>query len=44
VLTERGGIGRTEQFTAVRLAADSGPGLMQDVTIADHNGRQLIAA
>jgi threonylcarbamoyladenosine tRNA methylthiotransferase MtaB len=44
VLTERGGIGRTEQFTAVRLAAPSDPGLMLDLTIANHNGRQLIAA
>jgi threonylcarbamoyladenosine tRNA methylthiotransferase MtaB len=44
VLTERGGIGRTEQFTAVRLAAPSDPGLMLDLTIANHNGKQLIAA
>jgi threonylcarbamoyladenosine tRNA methylthiotransferase MtaB len=44
VLTERGGIGRTEQFTAVRLAAPADPGLMLDLTIANHNGKQLIAA
>jgi threonylcarbamoyladenosine tRNA methylthiotransferase MtaB len=44
VLTERGGIGRTEQFTAVRLATPSDPGLMLDLTIANHNGKQLIAA
>ena len=44
VLTEAGGIGRTEQFTAVRLAAPSDPGLMLDLTIANHNGKQLIAA
>jgi threonylcarbamoyladenosine tRNA methylthiotransferase MtaB len=44
VLTERGGIGRTEQFTAVRLSAPSDPGLMLDLTIANHNGKQLIAA
>jgi len=28
VLTERGGIGRTEQFTAVRLGAETAPGQM----------------
>jgi threonylcarbamoyladenosine tRNA methylthiotransferase MtaB len=44
VLTERGGIGRTEQFTAVRLSAPSDPGLMLDLIIANHNGKQLIAA
>ena len=44
VLTERGGIGRTEQFTAVRLAAEVAPGAMLDLTIAAHDGRQLIAA
>jgi threonylcarbamoyladenosine tRNA methylthiotransferase MtaB len=44
VLTERGGIGRTEQFTAVRLSAPADPGLMLDLTIANHNGKQLIAA
>jgi len=44
VLTERGNIGRTEQFAPVRLAEGTAPGLMQDVTIANHNGRQLIAA
>jgi threonylcarbamoyladenosine tRNA methylthiotransferase MtaB len=44
VLTERGGIGRTEQFTAVRLASAVAPGAMLDLTIAAHDGRQLIAA
>src|SRR3954462_773868 len=44
VLTERGGVGRTEQFTAVRLAAPCDPGLMLDLAIANHNGKQLIAA
>ncbi len=44
VLTERGGIGRTEQFTAVRLASTVAPGAMLDLTIAAHDGRQLIAA
>ncbi len=44
VLTERGGIGRTEQFTAVRLAAPVEPGTFLDLTIAGHDGRQLLAA
>ena len=44
VLTERGGIGRTEQFTAVRLAAPVAPGRLLDLTVAAHDGRQLIAA
>jgi threonylcarbamoyladenosine tRNA methylthiotransferase MtaB len=44
VLTERGGIGRTEQFTAVRLASTVAPGAMLDVTMAGHDGRQLLAA
>jgi threonylcarbamoyladenosine tRNA methylthiotransferase MtaB len=44
VLTERGGIGRTEQFTPVRLTMPVEPGLLLDVTIAGHDGRQLLAA
>jgi len=44
LLTEANGIGRTEQFTPVRLAAASEPGMMFDATIAAHDGRQLIAA
>jgi threonylcarbamoyladenosine tRNA methylthiotransferase MtaB len=44
VLTERGGIGRTEQFTPVRLAAPTEPGHMLDLTIATHDGKHLIAA
>jgi len=44
VLTERGGIGRTEQFTAVRLTAPLSPGRLVDLMIAGHDGRQLIAA
>ncbi len=45
VLTEQGGIGRTEQFTAVRLAAPMvARGLMLDVMISGHDGRQLLAA
>jgi threonylcarbamoyladenosine tRNA methylthiotransferase MtaB len=44
VLTERGGIGRTEQFTPVRLPAGTEAGLMQDVRITNHDGQRLIAA
>jgi len=44
VLTERGGIGRTEQFTPVRLNAPVAPGIFLDLTIAAHDGRQLLAA
>ncbi|RDV04221.1 tRNA (N(6)-L-threonylcarbamoyladenosine(37)-C(2))-methylthiotransferase MtaB [Undibacter mobilis] len=44
VLTERGGIGRTEQFTAMRLNAPLAPGLFLDLTVAGHDGRQLLAA
>ncbi|MER2263627.1 tRNA (N(6)-L-threonylcarbamoyladenosine(37)-C(2))-methylthiotransferase MtaB [Methylobacterium oxalidis] len=41
VLAERGGSGRTEAFTPVRLAAE--PGEIRDVRIAGHDGRALIA-
>jgi threonylcarbamoyladenosine tRNA methylthiotransferase MtaB len=44
VLTEAGDIGRTEQFTAVRLNAPVARGLMLDVAITGHDGRQLLAA
>jgi threonylcarbamoyladenosine tRNA methylthiotransferase MtaB len=44
VLTESEGSGRTEQFTKVRLASPAEPGLILDLTIAGHDGRQLIAA
>ncbi len=44
VLTERGGIGRTEQFTAVRLASPLSPGMIVDLTVTGHDGRQLLAA
>ena len=40
VLSERGGRGRTEDFTAVRLR-DVEPNRMLDVTIAGHDGREL---
>jgi len=44
VLTERGGIGRTEHFTQVRLPVSTARGVMLDVSFAGHDGRQLIAA
>ena len=44
VLTERGGIGRTEQFLPVRLAAPIEPGVFLDLTMMGHDGRQLLAA
>jgi threonylcarbamoyladenosine tRNA methylthiotransferase MtaB len=44
VLTEAGGIGRTEQFTQVLLSAPVERGVMLDLTIAGHDGRQLLAA
>ena len=44
VLTERGGIARTPQFTPVRLAAPVEHGLMLDVAVAGHDGRQLLTA
>jgi threonylcarbamoyladenosine tRNA methylthiotransferase MtaB len=44
VLTERGGVGRAADFTAVRLAAQTPPGEMRDVAIAGHDGRMLLAA
>jgi threonylcarbamoyladenosine tRNA methylthiotransferase MtaB len=44
VLTESRGLGRTEQFLAVRLATPVMPGEILDLTIVDHDGRQLLAA
>ena len=44
VLTELHGIGRTPQFTPVRLPAPMAPGNMVDLAIVRHDGRQLIAA
>src|ERR1051326_3445904 len=44
VLAESGDVGRTGQFMAVRLAASATPGAIVDVTIAGHDGRQLLAA
>lgn len=44
VLTESRQIARTEQFLPVRLASPCAPGVMLDVTMSAHDGRQLIAA
>ena len=44
VLAERGGIGRTEQFTPVRLTNDPAPGSFLNVRAASHDGTHLIAA
>jgi threonylcarbamoyladenosine tRNA methylthiotransferase MtaB len=43
VLTERGGIGRTEQFTPVRLPAPSQAGVLLDLAVTGHDGKQLLA-
>jgi threonylcarbamoyladenosine tRNA methylthiotransferase MtaB len=44
VLTERGGLARTPQFTPVRMSTAVEAGMILDVTIAGHDGRQLLAA
>lgn len=44
VLAEIGGVGHTEQFTPVRLAAPVAPGTLLDLAIAGHDGRRLLAA
>ncbi len=44
VLAERGGRGRTEDFSAVRLAGDPEPGRVIEVAIAGHDGRELLAS
>jgi threonylcarbamoyladenosine tRNA methylthiotransferase MtaB len=44
VLVESNELGRTEQFTSVRLAAAAEPGIICDLAIAGHDGRQLVAA
>jgi len=44
VLAEAGGLGRTEQFTPVRLSASIKPGAILDLTMTGHDGRQLLAA
>ena len=44
VLVESDATGRTEQFTAVKLSRPVAPGRIVDLTIAAHDGRQLLAA
>jgi threonylcarbamoyladenosine tRNA methylthiotransferase MtaB len=44
VLTESRDVGRTEHFTQVRLQAPMEPGIILDLTVAAHDGRQLLAA
>jgi threonylcarbamoyladenosine tRNA methylthiotransferase MtaB len=44
VLAEIGGLGRTEQFTPVRLSAPVEPGAILDVAVTGHDGRHLLAA
>ena len=44
VLVESHALGRTEQFMPVRLAAPVQPGVILDLAIKAHDGRQLLAA
>jgi threonylcarbamoyladenosine tRNA methylthiotransferase MtaB len=44
VLTETGGVGRTEGFTLVRFPAPVPAGEVREVAIAGHDGRGLLAA
>jgi len=44
VLAESSSLGRTEQFVPVRLSRPATPGAILDVRIANHDGRQLLAA
>jgi threonylcarbamoyladenosine tRNA methylthiotransferase MtaB len=44
VLIESHDVGRTEQFTQVKLAVSAEPGAIIDLTMAAHDGRQLLAA
>jgi threonylcarbamoyladenosine tRNA methylthiotransferase MtaB len=44
VLVESNHMGRTEQFTPVRLSAHAEPSTLIDVTIAGHDGKYLLAA
>lgn len=44
LLSERGGIARTEQFTPVSFAAPIAPGLLIDRVVTGHDGRTLRAA
>jgi threonylcarbamoyladenosine tRNA methylthiotransferase MtaB len=42
VLVESPELGRTEHFTRARLAAPMRPGMILDVTVAGHDGLQLL--
>jgi threonylcarbamoyladenosine tRNA methylthiotransferase MtaB len=44
VLIESQDLGRTAQFTKVKLTQPVSPGQIVDVKIAAHDGRQLLAA
>jgi threonylcarbamoyladenosine tRNA methylthiotransferase MtaB len=44
VLAETRDSGRTEHFTPVRLNAPIEPGVIAEVALVGHDGRQLIAA
>ena len=44
VLIEAHRVGRTETFTPVRFAGPAPQGEIRDVTIAGHNGRELLAS
>ena len=44
VLAESRALGRTEQFIPVRLCTSAAPGTVVDLTMAGHDGRQLLAA
>jgi threonylcarbamoyladenosine tRNA methylthiotransferase MtaB len=44
VLAESAWLGRSEHFTLVGLNAVVEPGMVVDVTIKGHDGRQLLAA
>ena len=44
VLIESDDLGRTEHFTQIRLTAPIESGVIVDLTVAGHDGRQLLAA
>jgi threonylcarbamoyladenosine tRNA methylthiotransferase MtaB len=44
VLTERGGVGRAEDFTPVRLPQETAPGELHTLAITGHDGHKLLAA
>jgi threonylcarbamoyladenosine tRNA methylthiotransferase MtaB len=44
VLAESRALGRTEQFVPVRLATPTEPGVIFNLTMTGHDGRQLVAA